>query len=62
MDEYASNSNRWCMRHFCANFYTVEAAQDQMKYLERICQINKKVSFLSEIKRLMCFVEEGPKR
>nr|XP_015649238.1 uncharacterized protein LOC107281915 [Oryza sativa Japonica Group] len=54
--------HRWCMRHFCANFYTAGATQDQMKDLERICQINEKVLFISEIKRLMGLLGEGPKK
>ena len=62
MPHHLTIHHRWCMRHFCANFYTAGATTDQMKDLERICQINEKALFLDEIKRLMGVVGERPKK
>nr|AAG46156.1 putative Mutator protein [Oryza sativa Japonica Group] len=62
MPHHLTIHHRWCMRHFCANFYTAGATTDQMKDLERICQINEKAFFLDEIKRLMGVVGERPKK
>nr|ABA93972.1 transposon protein, putative, Mutator sub-class [Oryza sativa Japonica Group] len=62
MPHHLTIHHRWCMRHFCANFYTAGATTNQMKDLERICQINEKALFLDEIKRLMGVVGERPKK
>nr|AAO37542.1 putative mutator-like transposase [Oryza sativa Japonica Group]AAO72391.1 mutator-like transposase [Oryza sativa Japonica Group] len=62
MPHHLTIHHRWCMRHFCANFYTAGATTDQMKDLERICQIDEKALFLDEIKRLMGVVGERPKK
>lgn len=48
---HAPINHRWCMRHFCANFFSTGD-------LERIIQINEKPIFLQEVNRLMELIDE----